>query len=143
MRPSLRIIPAAEEPSYGSLMRMAARYGHNHVGEFARCWGLSFRKALGGQQVCQIAQTLGLDSRQMQFWTPETDRENWNVHLAGETLRVGGWLTRYRRWCPECLSSDVKLGQRDGVRVGDLPLMAWLSGPMLAIALTGCTIGPD
>ncbi|MGM5022191.1 TniQ family protein [Tardiphaga sp. 367_B4_N1_1] len=116
MRPSLRITSAAEEPSYGSLMRMAARYGHRHVRDFSRCWGISFRKALAGQHVDQIAQTLGLDGRQMRFWTPRTDRENWNVHLAGEALRVGDWSTRHRRWCPVCLSSDVKLGQRNGVR---------------------------
>ncbi|MGY3341522.1 MULTISPECIES: helix-turn-helix domain-containing protein [unclassified Bradyrhizobium] len=116
MRPSLRIPSAAEEPSYGSLMRMAARYGHRDVRDFSNSWGISFRKALAGQQVDQIAKALGLGKRRMRFWTPGTDRKEWNVLLAGERLRVGDWLTGQRRWCPACLSSDVARGEHNGVR---------------------------
>ena len=108
-------MPALEDPSYGSLMRMAARYGQRDVGKFSRCWGISFREALRGQQINRISRTLSLDGHQMQFWTPRTDRKNWNVYLAAETFRVGDWLTNHRRWCPACLSSDVEFGRLNDV----------------------------
>lgn len=126
MRPSLRIAFAAEEPSYGSLMRMAARYGHRDVREFSKSWRISFRKSLAGQQVEEISRALGLDERKMRFWTPRTDRENWNVLLAGESLRIGDWLTRERRWCPACLWSDVERGRHSGARPGSAGIhRAW------------------
>lgn len=62
----------------------------------------------------------------MRFWTPRTDRENWNVHLAGESLRIGDWLTRERRWCPACLLSDVQRGRHSGARLGSAGIhRAW------------------
>lgn len=95
------------EPGHGVLVRLACRNGSLDSYRFASFLGLDARRLLTGHDVSVIAGLAGLSTKDIKNWSPIVDPNERLVTLHGVTLADRDWSTRTRRYCPQCLATDL------------------------------------
>ncbi len=112
--------PIFGEPSYGLLLRLAARHGEPATAKFANRIGLPFRELLTGRHAEAIATLAGLVPRDLARFSPRVDAAARNVYVAGQEVSLGDWSTTSRRFCLACQASDAAFAAHAGLERSSL-----------------------
>ena len=112
----LRVRSRVGETALGLLARLSTRHSETDAATFASSLGLDLRRVARGHEVALIATLAGHRPEVLARYSPMINSRARTVMLNGETVHLGDWSCRTRRWCPVCFHDDITQAERAGER---------------------------